>query len=325
MTERMKFLIGYDGSECAEAALHDLSRAGLPENAEAQILAIAEVWLPPPPPSSYDILEEARQVKVPADLKRVYSKDSKATKEALSLAQRALERVKASFPGWIVTADAACGSPAWELVFKADQWKPDLIVVGSHGRTALGRFVLGSVSQRVLTEARCSVRVARGRVEEPDTPVRLIIGVDGSPGSLAAVQAVGARYWPPGSEAKLVAVDDPLVPDYVGEVIPPLANIIEEDKQEELTWVAKIARESAALLAHTQLKVTHVLREGDPKHELPKVAEEWEADCIFVGSAGFSNRLERFVLGSVSAAVAARAHCSVEVVRRSASEKGGTE
>jgi len=325
MTERMKFLIGYDGSECAEAALHDLSRAGLPENAEAQILAIAEVWLPPPPPSSYDILEEARQVKVPADLKRVYSKDSKATKEALSLAQRALERVKASFPGWIVTADAACGSPAWELVFKADQWKPDLIVVGSHGRTALGRFVLGSVSQRVLTEARCSVRVARGRVEEPDTPVRLIIGVDGSPGSLAAVQAVGARYWPPGSEAKLVAVDDPLVPDYVGEVIPPLANIIEEDKQEELTWVAKIARESAALLAHTQLKVTHVLREGDPKHELPKVAEEWGADCIFVGSAGFSNRLERFVLGSVSAAVAARAHCSVEVVRRSASEKGGTE
>jgi nucleotide-binding universal stress UspA family protein len=36
-----------------------------------------------------------------------------------------------------------------------------------------------------------------------------------------------------------------------------------------------------------------------------------------VGSAGFSNRLERFVLGSVSAAVAARAHCSVEIVRKS--------
>ena len=57
MTERMKFLIGYDGSECAEAALDDLRRAGVPENAEAQILSIAELWLPPPPPSSYDILE----------------------------------------------------------------------------------------------------------------------------------------------------------------------------------------------------------------------------------------------------------------------------
>jgi nucleotide-binding universal stress UspA family protein len=311
----MKILIGYDGSECADAALDDLRRAGLPENAEAQILSIAEVWLPPPPPSTYEIVEEARQVKVPADLKRVYSKDCKALREALLLAQQAVERVSANFPGWTVTTDSACGSAAWELIYKADQWAPDLIVVGSHGRTALGRFVLGSVSQRVLTEARCSVRVARGRVDELDTPVRLIIGIDGSPGSAAAVGAVASRMWPAKSEAKLVAVDDPLIPDYVGDVIPPLANIIEEDKQEELSWATKIANESAGLLAHTELKVTQVLREGDPKHELPKAAEEWGADCIFVGSAGFSNRFERFVLGSVSAAVAARAHCSVEVVR----------
>jgi len=102
----------------------------------------------------------------------------------------------------------------------------------------------------------------------------------------------------------------------VGDVIPPLASIIEEDKKHEVTWATKIAKESASLLAHTELKVIQVLREGDPKHELPKAAEEWGADCIFVDSAGFSIRFERFVLGSVSAAVAARAHCSVEVVTR---------
>ncbi|MFN2514262.1 MAG: universal stress protein, partial [Pyrinomonadaceae bacterium] len=90
----------------------------------------------------------------------------------------------------------------------ADQWKPDLIVVGSHGRTALGRFVLGSVSQRVLTEARCSVRIARGRVEEPDSPVRMIVGIEGSPGSEEAVRAVAVRTWPPNSEVKLMVVDD---------------------------------------------------------------------------------------------------------------------
>jgi nucleotide-binding universal stress UspA family protein len=43
----MKILIGYDGSDCAEAALDDLRRAGLPETAEAHILSVAEVWLPP--------------------------------------------------------------------------------------------------------------------------------------------------------------------------------------------------------------------------------------------------------------------------------------
>ena len=314
VVESIKILIGYDGSDCADAALDDLRRAGLPEAAEAQVLSVAEVWLPPPPPSSYEIVEKAGRVKSPADLKQVYSKDCEAAKEALSLAQRAQERLRSIFPKWEVTADSSCGSAAWELISKADQWKPNLIVVGSHGRTALGHFVLGSVSQRVLTEAHCSVRVARGRVEDPDEPVRIIIGIDGSPGSEAAVKAVAARNWSPKSEAKLIVVDDPLFPDYLG-VIPPLAKIIKEDKQEELTWANKIAKASAGLLTQTQLRVTHVLRNGDPKRELPNAAEEWGADCIFVGSAGFSNRFERFVLGSVSAAVAARAHCSVEVVR----------
>lgn len=62
----MKILIGYDGSDCAEAALDDLMRAGLPESAEAHIMSIAEVWLPPPPPSSYEIIEEARKAHSPA-------------------------------------------------------------------------------------------------------------------------------------------------------------------------------------------------------------------------------------------------------------------
>ena len=83
MIEKMKILIGYDGSDCAESALDDLQRAGLPPEARALILSVAEVWLPPPPPSSYEIVEQARQVSVPADLKRVYARGSAATKQAL--------------------------------------------------------------------------------------------------------------------------------------------------------------------------------------------------------------------------------------------------
>ena len=190
-------------------------------------------------------------------------------------------------------------------MFRADQWKPDLIVVGSHGRTALGRFVLGSVSQRVLTEARCSVRVARGRLEEPGTPVRIIVGVDGSEGSEAAVREVAARDWPPHSEVRLMVVDDPLLMPFVGDLIPSVA---EEAMGDDRAWANGILAKCAALLRSAKVKVTSQLREGDPKHELAKAAEEWGADCIFVGSTGFSNRLERFVLGSVSAAVAG-AYC----------------
>ena len=312
----MRILIGYDGSECADAALDDLAQAGLAETGEVHILSVAEVWLPPPPPSSYEIIEEARTAHSPAELQRDFAKRCEAAKEALALAERARDRVKSRFPNWKVTADSACGSPAWELVAKADEWKPDLIVVGSHGRTALGRFVLGSVSQRVLTEALCSVRIARGRIEEPNSPVRIIVGTDGSPASEEALRAVAARRWPAQSEIKVIAVDDPSAPDFLGKIIPPLGKIIDEDRRAERDWLEDIAKQSFAVLRAGALKVTCDLREGDPKRELPNAAEEWGADCIFVGSAGFSNRFERFVLGSISAAVAARAHCSVEVVRK---------
>ena len=46
MKEQMKLLIGYDGSQCANAALDDLRRAGLPREAQAIILSVFERWLP---------------------------------------------------------------------------------------------------------------------------------------------------------------------------------------------------------------------------------------------------------------------------------------
>ena len=65
-----------------------------------------------------------------------------------------------------------------------------------------------------------------------------------------------------------------------------------------MTWVQNISRHSIEILRSAGIKVSCVLREGDPKKELPKTAEEWGADCNFVGSAEFSNRFERFVLGA---------------------------
>lgn len=315
MKTNMRILIAYDGSDCAEAAVDDLAQAGLPETAEANVISVTEVWLPPPPVSSYEIVEQAMSVHVPADLKKVYMKGSRAVKEAKALAERGAARVRATFPKWKVKAEAIYGSSAWELVFKADKWKPDLIVVGSHGRSALGRFVLGSVSQRVLAEAGCSVRIARGRVEESGSPVRIVVGIDGSAASNAAVRAVAKRDWPAQSQVRVVVVDDPLEPTLVGELIPLVAESLESENRIDRARIQKFAEDAAKLIRSANLHASAVIEQGNPKHVLPEVAEKWGANCIFVGATGFSNRFERFVLGSVSAAVAARAHCSVEVVR----------
>lgn len=315
MNEKMKILIAYDGSDYANAALDDLQRAGLPPEAETLIITVAEVFLPPPPPSSYEIVGDVQEEHYAFNFEEVYKRNERVVEEARSLALRAAERLEKNFPGWQVGVEAYADSPAWCVLKKAGEWNPDLIVVGSQGRSALGRLVMGSVSQKVLTEARCSVRVARGRVEVDGSPVRIIIGVDGSPGSEAAVRAVAARQWPVKSEARVIIVEDPLVPTMIGNLIPKVAKWIEEGNKGEVDWAQKLAEHAVQQLRSSDLSVSSVVLTGHPKRVLVEEAEKWGADAIFVGSTGFSNALERFMLGSVSAAVAARAHCSVEVVR----------
>ena len=315
MSDKMKILIAYDGSTCADAALDDLQRAGLPADAEAVVMSVTEVWLPAPPPSSLEIVEMARAVHVPSDLTRVYSQNSPAVQAAQALADRAASRLRTNFPGWQLTTQVAVGSPKRELIHQADTWRPNLIVLGSHGHSMLARLVLGSVSQGVLADAHCSVRIARGRVEEPNTPVRIVIGVDGYAASEAAVREVASRSWPPMSEARVIAVTDPLSPGLISNLIPPIRDFVNESNQEDRDWLKELLDKSYQEFKSSKLRVSTEIVEGDPRRDLVAIAEMWGADCIFVGSVGFNNRLERFVLGSVSATVAARAHCSVEVVR----------
>jgi nucleotide-binding universal stress UspA family protein len=83
---------------------------------------------------------------------------------------------------------------------------------------------------------------------------------------------------------------------------------------DESAWMSETLDAMAAPLHERGLEVSSTITAGDPKHVLLDEAERWGADSLFVGARGLS-RIERFLLGSVSAAVAAQAHCSVEVVR----------
>lgn len=312
----MKILIAYDGSECAASAIDDLKRAGLPDVAEVLIIAVAEVWLPPAPDVN-EVVEAAKNLHSVSELHKRYMKNSKVMAETDEMAHHAEKRLKHNFPNWTIKTETTYGSPAWEIVFRADEWKPDLIVVGSHGRTAIGRFVLGSVSQKVLTESRATVRVARGRGEMEDTPSRIVLALDGSDAANAALDEILSRKWQEGSAVKVVIVDDPIELTLIGQAIPPVADWVEEVNSEQHIKSVEIANSAVEKLRAAGLKASAVVCNGTPKKEIIKQAEEWDADNIFAGSVGFS-KIERFLLGSVSAAVAARAHCSVEVVRSKA-------
>lgn len=160
---------------------------------------------------------------------------------------------------------------------------------------------------------------ARNRDSEYPVARRVVVGVDGSRGARAAVRAVAARAWGQGGGVRVVVAQDLMKTFPVSLLVRPAGEFVDEANADERTQAEEIAAETVkglrAGLNDRGVTVSSAFDAGDPKRVLVRHAEEFGADCIFTGATGFSNRIERFVLGSVSAAVAARAHCSVEIVR----------
>src|SRR5206468_4272064 len=88
----------------------------------------------------------------PARVAEVADGTHDLVRQASELAGGARDKLRAWFPGWEVGAEVRVGSPARQLLDAADALKPDLLVVGAHGRTGLSRFFMGSVSQKAVTE-----------------------------------------------------------------------------------------------------------------------------------------------------------------------------
>ena len=286
----MKILVAYDGSEGSDAALKDLVRAGLPDNTEVLVMSLADVFIPPD-----DQSEDSFPSYMPETVKLAHRRAQQKLEEAQDMAQRASEQIKSMFPGWSVHYEALADSPAWGLLRTADQWKPDLTVRGARGHSVReARLILGSISQRVLYEARGSVRIARPPRKDVDEPVFILIGIDDSADSSAAVDAVCDRRWPKGSEVALLTVVDTVL-----ETTPNPSDP---------------SHLSAEKLRNAGLHVNVLVKRGKPADEILEEAEAWGADCIFLGAKG-KRGIGRLLLGSVSSGVAARAHCSVEVVR----------
>lgn len=305
----MKILIAYDGSHSAESALDDLSRAGLPLAGEALVVTVAEVWLPPP-----DSTEETDEF-LEEIIAKHREKGRRLLNEAEIKANHAATRVRRILTGWTVRQMTTYGSSGWEILTAADEFRPDMIVTGSQGHSGISRLILGSTSQKVLTEARCSVRIGRGKVEVDPAAGRIIIGYDGSAGATACVKAVGARNWPDNTEVRLIAATDSAAPTAIARFIPTVAERADDETKAEHQWIEYLIEKAAAELTSLGLTVSTEVCEGNPNEVLVREAENWHADCIFVGANAQGGRFERFLLGSTPSAVAARAGCSVEVVR----------
>jgi nucleotide-binding universal stress UspA family protein len=144
--------------------------------------------------------------------------------------------------------------------------------------------------------------------------MRLLLPIDESEFSQAALRAVIAEVKPRGTEVRVLHVVEPMSAyisaAYLPHFVKDTAEIERDRGREARKWVD----DAVAKLHRARFKAEGMVDEGDPKQKILAYAENWDADLIVMGSHGLKG-LGRFLMGSVSDAVIRHAHCSVEVVR----------
>ncbi len=186
----------------------------------------------------------------------------------------------------------------------------DCLTTGSRGISDVPGYLLGSVSRKLVTHARCSVLMVKGPMR---APIPVMLALDGSKSSKFAAGKV--RAWLNPDEVSICLLS--VVPDRLTDLASKLLG------KRQLTALMKPIRRGAQDLLRDYrekflqagFQVTTTLLEGNPPDQILQAAEQRPAQLVCLGSKGLSG-VERFTMGSVSEWVSTYAPCSVFVLRQ---------
>jgi len=188
------------------------------------------------------------------------------------------------------------GNPAEEICAYRDDHYIDLIAMGTHGRTGVGRYLAGSVTESVVRQADVPVFTVRATEQsrETDTYDDILVPTDGSTAATAAVEPaceIAAQF-----DSRLHALNVVNLGDVAtgSEYTLPtdLIDTLEAQGEKVTERIAARARESGVET------VTQVV-DGFPAADILDYAEENDIDLIVMGTAGRTG-LNRFIMGSTT-------------------------
>ena len=147
--------------------------------------------------------------------------------------------------------------------------------------------------------------------------MKILLAIDGSAHSAAALEEVASRQWPPGTELEVLTVVHSTTPLLLDPAFVMAAAYV-ENTQELWRLAPELLAAAAARLkrGHPDLAITTKALEGTPRELIVQEAADWGADLIVLGSHGHGP-LRQALLGSVATGVAADAGCAVEIIRAS--------
>jgi nucleotide-binding universal stress UspA family protein len=146
--------------------------------------------------------------------------------------------------------------------------------------------------------------------------MKVLLAIDNSEYSKAAIDEVAKRLFPPSSEVRIVSVYKKSTQILEMDPMGTLREYFSELEQIAVKSAKELTANAAELLhnENPELLVSINVIGGSPKRLIIEEAESFGADIIVLGSHGYG-ALESFLLGSVAQSVVLHAKCSVEIVR----------
>ncbi len=307
----MKILLTVDDSIYSQAAVEAVLVRQWPAKSNFKIISVLDESDAPKSTQSQSTL--ASETALPGSLEAVQQ-----------MLTRFSAQLKQTFPDADVSHEILYGNSKEKILDCASKWSADLIVAGSHGKTGLTRFMLGSVSQTVLLYGECSTLIVKRRQSEPQisdikkSPQKVLIPLDLSDHSRNALDWVISLSWDNECQFKILTVVPPLAEKFSDGFTLLQAESLSAERvhmeKEAKNWLDQC--KTQLVQKYGAERVSTELLEGDAADMILGMAKNWSSSLIIMGTHGHG-WFKRLWLGSVSQEIVLQAPCSVEVVKGS--------
>ena len=288
----MKVLVAVDGSKFGKRAIEWVVQLPLATPLKLRTLHIIDIdtqslRVPFPP-----LVPEGNKVFIQNEIKYRVAEGTRIVKKTKALLS------SLGVMGKVITGHGLVA----RTILKYVKGKGSLLIVGNRGLDALHRFMLGSVSTKLIHHAPCSVLV----VKQESRPLKkILLATDGSKPSLKALQFLTKKMVP----LKLHSYG-PATPVEVKviHVMPFFKDAVTKEIGKAMVHHA------VGPLSKAGYQVQEVSMFGNPTEEIIKYAEQAKVDLLVTGARGMG-ALGRFLLGSVSTKLIQHSPCTVLVVK----------
>lgn len=301
-----KILIPLDGSALAEIVFPHARELARNFNSEVVLIHIADK-------------EDSKSLRLP----QAYVDRMAATIKRQIAGDRKRRSVNTQVTrGTKVSGEVAVGSPAEEILRFADRNEIDLILMATHGRSGISRWVMGSVADRVLRSSRIPVLLVRAGIPhdlvDNEWPGTMLVPLDGSGLAelvLPHVMALAKQPNAKNTEVTLLMVHELVVPLFPSpESVARWTEIAAED-------MARSKRSAKKYLAHIEkqlndsgVRTSSEVLDGLPAEEIVHYASKKAFSIILMTTHG-SSGISRWAYGSVAEKVLLAASSPILLVR----------